>query len=107
MGADNLKGFDTWKKYEYILDTYNLIIDRGAATISSVANGSDKPQRKRGSRRNNIKVSAVVLLVYCKICNILSHFMWSAICVVIFTVTLRYRVFYFILKGNFLCKNLC
>ena len=26
MGADNLKGFDTWKKYDYILDTYNLII---------------------------------------------------------------------------------
>ena len=29
MGADNLKGFNTWKKYEYILDNYNLlIIDR-------------------------------------------------------------------------------
>ena len=26
MGADNLKGFDTWKKYDYILDNYNLII---------------------------------------------------------------------------------
>jgi len=26
MGADNLKGFHTWKKYEYILDNYNLII---------------------------------------------------------------------------------
>lgn len=29
MGADNLMGFNTWKKYEYILDNYNLlIIDR-------------------------------------------------------------------------------
>lgn len=26
MGADNLISFNTWKKYEYILDTYNLII---------------------------------------------------------------------------------
>ena len=29
MGADNLVGFNTWKKYDYILDNYNLlIIDR-------------------------------------------------------------------------------
>ena len=29
MGADNLKGLHEWKKYEYILDNYNLlIIDR-------------------------------------------------------------------------------
>ena len=29
MGADNLLGFNKWKKYEYILDEYNLlIIDR-------------------------------------------------------------------------------
>lgn len=26
MGSDNLLHFDTWKRYEYILDTYNLFI---------------------------------------------------------------------------------
>ncbi|MDE6656130.1 MAG: nicotinate-nicotinamide nucleotide adenylyltransferase, partial [Anaeroplasmataceae bacterium] len=26
MGSDNILHFDTWKRYEYILDTYNLFI---------------------------------------------------------------------------------
>ena len=26
LGSDNLKSFDTWKKYEYILDNYNLLV---------------------------------------------------------------------------------
>lgn len=26
MGSDNLLHFDTWKRYEYILDTYNLLV---------------------------------------------------------------------------------
>lgn len=26
LGGDNIKGFHTWKRYEYILDTYNLLV---------------------------------------------------------------------------------
>ena len=26
LGSDNLKSFHTWKRYEYILDTYNLLV---------------------------------------------------------------------------------
>ncbi len=55
----------------------------------------DKLERERGSRRNGFTVSAVILLVYCKICNILSHFMWRAIlCLYSFTVTLSCRVLF-------------
>ncbi|MDE7105887.1 MAG: NUDIX domain-containing protein, partial [Anaeroplasmataceae bacterium] len=37
MGSDNLLHFDTWKRYEYILDTYNLfIIARKDIDISGI-----------------------------------------------------------------------
>lgn len=46
MGSDNLLHFDTWKRYEYILDTYNLfVIVRKDISISGCL---DKYQGHKG-----------------------------------------------------------
>lgn len=47
LGSDNMLHFDTWKRYEYILDTYNLlIIKRKNIDISSIL---EKYQHYKGS----------------------------------------------------------
>lgn len=47
MGADNLLSFHTWKKYEYILDNYNLIIiDRNDIEVSKEIDAYSKYRGK-------------------------------------------------------------
>jgi nicotinate-nucleotide adenylyltransferase len=47
LGSDNLKSFHTWKRYEYILDTYNLlVIKRKGINIDDELNKYSKDNGK-------------------------------------------------------------